>query len=179
MEIKYRIELPKLLKHLGLPLIGVEIGVAEGNNSRDLLENGMEIFHSVDSWTKLNQKGDGGYEQAWHDENYRQAKEKLSKYPGSTIIKTTSVNAAQAAPDEYYSLLYLDGDHSYEGVKSDLDAWYPKVVKGGVIAGHDYKMGHYGVNQAVNEFANKLGVTVTVIPENKDDDAGFYFIKPC
>jgi MMP 1-O-methyltransferase len=35
-------------------------------------------------------------------------------------------------------LLWIDGDHSYEGVATDLDDWAGLVRKGGLIAGHDY-----------------------------------------
>ncbi len=179
MEIKYRVQLPQLVRELGLPSIGVEVGVAEGNSSKDFLDNGLETLYSVDAWQTLNQKGDGGYEQEWHDKNYADAKERLARFKErSIIIKGLSQEVAEGFENESIGFLYLDGDHSYEGVKRDLEAWVPKVVKGGVIAGHDYLSGEYGVNQAVNEFANKLRVKVITIPENKTDDAGFYFLKP-
>jgi len=34
-------------------------------------------------------------------------------------------------------LLWIDGDHRYEGVKNDFLMWEPHVVEGGVIAFHD------------------------------------------
>jgi cephalosporin hydroxylase len=34
-------------------------------------------------------------------------------------------------------LLFIDGDHSYEGVKADFEQYAPLVRKGGVIALHD------------------------------------------
>jgi len=34
-------------------------------------------------------------------------------------------------------LLWIDGDHSYEAVKSDFLLWEPFVVQGGIIAFHD------------------------------------------
>lgn len=36
------------------------------------------------------------------------------------------------------ALLFIDGDHSYEGVKGDTLLWEPKVKPGGVILYHDY-----------------------------------------
>lgn len=38
---------------------------------------------------------------------------------------------------EPIELLFIDGDHTYEGVKSDLLSYLPKVVEGGCIAFHD------------------------------------------
>lgn len=46
----------------------------------------------------------------------------------------------------------IDASHVYEDVSRDIDAWLPKVKKGGVIAGHDYcAWPGFGVMQAVNE----------------------------
>jgi predicted O-methyltransferase YrrM len=34
-------------------------------------------------------------------------------------------------------LLFVDADHTFEGVKRDWEDWFPKVKKGGIIALHD------------------------------------------
>ena len=34
--------------------------------------------------------------------------------------------------------MFIDGDHSIEGCKSDFDLYSPKIVPGGFIAFHDY-----------------------------------------
>ena len=39
--------------------------------------------------------------------------------------------------DKPISLLFIDGDHSYEGVKKDTLSWEPFVKKGGTILFHD------------------------------------------
>jgi cephalosporin hydroxylase len=38
--------------------------------------------------------------------------------------------------------LFIDGDHSYEGVKRDFELWSPLVRSGGIIAFHDMKPDH-------------------------------------
>ena len=48
-------------------------------------------------------------------------------------------------------LLFIDGDHSYEGVCSDIRTWLPKVKNGGVLMFHDYGWAE-GVQKAVKEF---------------------------
>lgn len=35
-------------------------------------------------------------------------------------------------------MIWVDGDHSYEGVKGDIGAWTRRVRSGGVLAFHDY-----------------------------------------
>lgn len=80
------------------------------------------------------------------------------RYPKQIIkMKLPSLRAAAVLPDGGLDLVFLDGDHSYDAVKADIEAWLPKVRRGGVLAGHDYnntaKYGDYfkGVDKAVNE----------------------------
>jgi predicted O-methyltransferase YrrM len=35
-------------------------------------------------------------------------------------------------------LIFIDGDHSFEGCLGDIEAWYPRLKEGGVLALHDY-----------------------------------------
>lgn len=61
-------------------------------------------------------------------------------------------------------MVFIDGDHTYEGCKGDLDIWVPHVKKGGIVAVHDYGKAEHdptadgrtkaypGVDQAVREF---------------------------
>ena len=52
-------------------------------------------------------------------------------------------------------LLFIDGDHSYEGVKKDFEMYSPLVADGGVIAFHDIavhtKFAHCEVDRFWNE----------------------------
>lgn len=47
--------------------------------------------------------------------------------------------------------VFIDAEHTYEAIKSDIRCWLPKVKKSGIIAGHDYHEDHPGVIRAVNE----------------------------
>jgi len=49
-------------------------------------------------------------------------------------------------------VIFIDGDHSYEGCKADIDNWYPQMAKGGVMLFHDCDATSPGVVQAVQEF---------------------------
>jgi hypothetical protein len=35
------------------------------------------------------------------------------------------------------SLIFIDGAHDYESVKADFEAWFSKVMEGGIVAFHD------------------------------------------
>jgi hypothetical protein len=159
--------------------IAAECGVAEGNFSFDLLQNGVGKLYSVDAWKTIEGvTGDGNFPQEWHDKNYDTAKKRLSKFGDKSIIlRGLTFEMAKEVPDNTLDLLYLDAAHYKEGVKADLEAWYPKVKSGGIVAGHDYLNKAYGVFDAVNEFI--YGITeIITIPENNNNDASFYFIKP-
>ena len=47
---------------------------------------------------------------------------------------STTAAKKLAEPVEF---IFIDGLHEYEAVKADFEAWFPKVVEGGVIAFHD------------------------------------------
>jgi predicted O-methyltransferase YrrM len=56
------------------------------------------------------------------------------------VMKMTSRQAAALAPAQV-SLLFLDADHSYAGVQSDIEAWLPRLTDHGRIVLHD--VGHW------------------------------------
>lgn len=77
-----------------------------------------------------------------------------------THIGDSSSNMAKM-PDGYFDMVYIDGDHEYEGVLRDIEATLPKMKPGGVMIFNDYtvwsatSMFHCGVARAVNEFCLK------------------------
>lgn len=180
MEIKHRTQLVELMKHFKLPLVGVEVGVAEGLNSRDLLDAGLRMLYMVDNWKTIpGQYGDGASEQEWHDKNHKEAMERVAAFPKRyTVLKGMSVPMADYVPNSSVGAVYLDGDHTKPGVRNDLNAYWGKLVPGGIMAGHDYLNSNYGVNEAVKEFAAEHGLQIHDIPEHKDEDSGFWFQKP-
>jgi len=59
--------------------------------------------------------------------------------------------------------VFIDADHSYEAVKADINAWYPKVKVGGYLCGHDFILGNPEdtVNKAVTEiFGDDIEVSI-------------------
>ena len=55
-----------------------------------------------------------------------------------TLIVSDSVKAAELFQDRSVYAVFIDGDHTEEGVSRDIRAWRPKVQPGGVMAGDDY-----------------------------------------
>jgi len=77
----------------------------------------------------------------------------------SNIRKYSDLGAAELE-DGSCDLVYVDGNHSYDIVKSDLELYWPKVRKGGVLVGHDYTTRFPGVIKATMEWEHYAGITV-------------------
>ena len=89
-------------------------------------------------------------------------------YETVKILRMNSTDAAAQFPDSYFDWVYVDGNHYYEYVLSDLQTWLPKVRPGGFLTGDDYLWhddnGRQSVKAAVTEFLNATpGLSVTVI----------------
>jgi len=87
-------------------------------------------------------------------------------FPGrAAIMPMESGDAARFVADYTLDLVFLDADHSYEGVRRDLDIWSATVAPGGWIGGHDYRnpapaYDFSGVERAVDEWAAARGLEV-------------------
>jgi len=65
---------------------------------------------------------------------------------------------------EKIDCVYIDADHSYSSVKSDLLLSYNIVNNGGLICGHDYcNIKYPGVVQAVSEFCQEKKLNIEFI----------------
>lgn len=64
-------------------------------------------------------------------------------------MNVLSERAALTFDNGSVGFLFIDGDHSYEGVKSDLNAWLPKLAYGAIVAFHD--INEAGVRVAMEE----------------------------
>ncbi len=175
MSIQYRRDLWQAIKVRG---DAAELGVAEGLFSADMLSwpDAFKTLHMVDRWQCVpTQKGDGGHPQHWHDKNLAEAYARVQKHGDrARFVILDTVEAAKTIKDKTLSLLYIDADHSFQGVMADLNAWVPKVMKGGVVALHDYEATQYGVKKAVTEYCQDR-YEIHLLPEDKPCDAGAYF----
>ena len=159
---------------------GVEIGVLNGEYSKIILErweNGQLFM--VDAWRHLEGYIDmNGQDDKYHHDCLVTACKNTKQWENRAhIVRMDSVASANMFPDEYFDFVYIDADHSYEGVVRDMKAWWPKVKKGGLFCGDDYipqdgdiwltvqgkepvYAGKFGVRKAVNEFMEKNSLKV-------------------
>lgn len=74
-------------------------------------------------------------------------------------IKSKSDIAKNQIENNSVDLLFIDGEHSYEQCKKDIENYWPKLKKGGFLLGHDYRREQPGVIRAVNEIFTQEGFT--------------------
>jgi hypothetical protein len=71
------------------------------------------------------------------------------------LIKALSTDAGKALKDvpQKFDIAFIDGLHTYEGVKDDIAFYHPLVKPGGILIFNDYKDDLFpGVTKAVDEF---------------------------
>ena len=144
--------------------IGVEIGVRDAYSGNEVINRttikklyGIDISYSGNG-KRLEEETEGRY----------------------TFIQGKSPDMSDMFNDDSLDFVFVDGDHSYEGCKADIEAWWPKLKKGGIMSGDDYghtynpAEGKYGVVEAVEEFAKENNLKCTVfyndhIAETKEE----------
>lgn len=164
-----------LFQKIQWPRAGAEIGVATGETSEALLrEFPMLRLHMVDPWCSYSdghpyrESGDGAARLSSRQQNatMETALGRTEFAVCRRVIHRMDSDAAadQIAPGSL-DFVFIDGDHTLEGVRCDLARWSPSLHSRGVLCGHDYghprdRRGLWGVSQAVNEFAAQRGLAV-------------------
>lgn len=70
-----------------------------------------------------------------------------------SILRGDSLTLHSSLEDGSFDAVFIDGNHSYEYVKQDLENYSKKVKKGGIIAMHDanFEGDQYGTPQVIRE----------------------------
>ncbi len=93
-------------------------------------------------------------------------------HPEVKIIKALSSIAANELDDGSMDLIFIDGDHTYEGCKSDIVLYTPKLKKGGWMLIHDVHKGGGGAFPGVERSVKELwGDDYYFIPDESPNSA--------
>ena len=120
-------ELLKLYRWLD-PKCVLEIGSAKGGSLKYLIVNAptAETFISIDLDT----------DKLAFLYQYTKEGQDLNLIRGDSHLPSTALKVAERLKGRNLDFLFIDGDHSYQGVKSDF-TMYSAYVKNGLIAFHD------------------------------------------
>lgn len=129
----------------------VEIGTWKGRSALALALGCNGIVHCVDTWLGNSYDAAQKAEAAANDLKQEFINNMIRHGVMDNIraYKMTSEDASKLFKDKSICMLFVDGNHEYEYVKTDLDSWYPKIIK--TIIGHDWTGDQ--VQKAVHEFA--------------------------
>lgn len=117
-------------------------------------ENNRGHVDFVDAGKYSHEKNDWGGIGFWKDNNPKEhfAQLKIDKYISTYVIDSNKF--AQKFKNRKYDYIYIDADHSYKGVKSDFDNFWPRLTNGGIMSFHDINM--KGLNHGVEYGVWKL-----------------------
>jgi hypothetical protein len=146
--------------------VGIELGVAGGSFSTRIVESGKftKVF-GVDTY-------DDYYH---HIDEYRQAIERVGLLSNYSLLRMTFEEALELFPDDFFDFIYVDGfAHTGQEGGETLADWWPKLKTGGIMAGDDYHSDWPLVQWAVNDFAQALGLDLTVTEKTESHSYNRY-----
>jgi len=154
-----------LLEMMPKNSVCAEIGVQRALFSIEILKTvkPKKLF-LIDPWMiyepkKMSQDG-------WN-EFYEIVNERMKNKLNVEIIRGKSIEILNSFQDNYFDWIYIDGDHSYNAVKADLEISYKKVKTNGFITGDDFLFVDsnegLGIIQAVTEFIKSNPVEPIVL----------------
>jgi len=125
-------ELQMLLKYSRNAKVVCEIGCYEGKTSVALAKNTVGAVYSVDPFFK-------GRLHISYGEWIARLHRKRNRAKNLFFLKGFSQDVVRdfRLPIDF---LFIDADHSYEGVKGDWNSWRPKMVQGSIVALHDTRI---------------------------------------
>lgn len=160
----------RLVQHFGECglLKGAEIGVDRGRFSEYMLTRNPEMhLFLVDPW-RWKLRGES---------RYRSTVRRMEAFGDrATIIRKDSFDAVHGIRDGSLDFVYIDGDHTFDYVMTDLIWWAKKVRYGGVVSGHDYyRFRGGGVVAAVDAYTRAHGITRWFLTDEKE--ATFFWVR--
>ena len=153
----------------------LEIGLGAGTTMAYLMNHIKDpevFFYGIDPYKAYGGLHKRGlkFKQEAFDANKRRVENLFWSNKRSKFYNIFAHDATERFPDNFFDIIFIDGNHTYGYVLQDLKDWYPKLREGGTFAGHDYysKVGHhyYCVTKAVEEFAKSINKNVLTAPDH-------------
>ena len=119
------------------------------------------------------------------ENDFKHAQNVIKKYWGrACLLRETSEVASRRFQPESLDCVYIDGNHVAPHPANDLEMWWPKVVQGGIIGGHDFicpgeindDWGKY-IQPAVLQFVEKHQLDLYLVVEEGGNPWTYYMFK--
>lgn len=136
---------------------GAEVGVKAGENIANILQVCPDFtFYAIDHWDA--KRPYLTWNKRAHFTHEKMFDRMAQSYWGRIIkLKGLSETVVDEIPDGSLDLVFIDGDHSFNGCLNDITNYLPKLKSGGIMAGHDYGHPRFpGVKKAVDKFFPKV-----------------------
>jgi hypothetical protein len=162
--------IPSIIEKFGFKNF-IEIGVAFAGHLDYILQNtnvqkafGIDPYFLQQTSTDSFSFDSKNYDQNDYDNLYVFANERLGKHGNRVqLLRETSNTAESRFEGASIDIVFIDAEHTYSGVKHDIEIWETKVKKGGIISGHDYDHPNFpGVKNAVDEWCFLRGYKINV-----------------
>ena len=171
------------LHHIPKRSIVIEIGVHKGDFSKRILTVARpETLYLVDPWKHFASEpysrshyGGDRVDQDVMDQRFEAVRERFKSEIASgqvEIRRDLSQSAAATFEDGTIDCVYIDGDHTYEGVVKDIEAYFPKLRSGGLMIGDDYNLSGWWGDGVCRAFHERLARGGCVIEFKIDEQLG-------
>ncbi|EDP63880.1 hypothetical protein BAL199_14632 [alpha proteobacterium BAL199] len=179
-----------LIRCLPENAVGAEVGVFAGEFAASILEGARPSeLHLIDAWRfvgynwrdlppQVPETQHAAFvrylkaaEPAWQSQDpsdglamlYERVQSRFAEDARVRIVRGLSSTILAGYPDGFFDFLYVDADHDYHSVLSDLWAARRTLRPGGLILGHDFDMdrrhqwSNHNVIEAVMSFCKNSG----------------------
>jgi predicted O-methyltransferase YrrM len=132
----------------------IEIGSYAGESTKIFCKNFKDVI-SIDPYMEEYDMNDAACHNMKLGKVYDVFIESTFDIKNLKHIRKTSDDAVINFRGRGVDLVYIDGIHTYEQVKKDIQNYLPHIKIGGFISGHDYHPHWSGVVKAVDEVLGK------------------------
>ena len=127
----------------------IEIGSYAGE-STEIFAQHFQYVIAIDPYNEDYDPNDITCSYAPLSEVLKSYEERMSKYDNVSLLQATSDDAVKFVTLKA-DFVYIDGLHTYDQVKKDIENYLPLINKNGFIGGHDYHPVYQGVMDAIVE----------------------------
>jgi predicted O-methyltransferase YrrM len=140
----------------------VEIGSWQGRSStflaRAVKESGNGNFYAIDHFG-----GNAGKEEFYAingslsslKDNFNDNLSRFGLIDTVNLLDMVNTEACEKIKGRKIRFLFIDGDHTKDGVKKDIELFFPQLEKGSIVVFDDYFEGFSGLIEAVDEILEK------------------------